>query len=102
MVAGMLSAIQDFAGDSFQMNADAAPDEFRIGEVQVWIAPGHSAYLAAVIRGSPPHKLRTMLEQTIERVHVLKGDSLATFDGDAVPFEPLRESLEECLRSQYK
>src|SRR6266576_388256 len=52
MVAGMLSAIQDFARDSFEADEDSALEEFRVGELQVWIAPGRSAYLAAVIRGN--------------------------------------------------
>ena len=40
MVAGMLSAIQDFARDSFATGDDSALEEFRVGELQVWIAPG--------------------------------------------------------------
>src|SRR5450432_3684285 len=71
MVAGMLSAIQDFSRDSFKTGKDEALEEFRIGELQVWIAPGTHAYLAAVIRGNPPRELRACLEDAIERVHVL-------------------------------
>lgn len=65
MVAGMLSAIQDFARDSFQTGDDSTLDEFRIGELQVWIASGRSAYLAAVVRGNPSRELRTTLEEAI-------------------------------------
>ena len=61
MVAGMLSAIQDFARDSFATGEDAL-EEFRVGELQVWIAPGPFAYLAAVVRGDPPRELRTNAE----------------------------------------
>jgi outer membrane protein OmpA-like peptidoglycan-associated protein len=102
MVGGMLSAIQDFARDSFATGDDSALEEFRIGELQVWIAPGPQAYLAAVIRGNPPRELRSTMEETIESVHILKGDQLATFDGDAAVFEPLRPDLESCLQSQYQ
>ncbi len=101
MVGGMLSAIQDFARDSFATGDDSALEEFRVGELQVWIAPGPQAYLAAVIRGNPPRELHTTLEETIESVHVLKGDFLATFDGDPAVFESLRPDLENCLHSQY-
>ena len=59
MVAGMLSAIQDFARDSFKTGSDEGLEEFRVGELQVWIAPGTHAYLAAVIRGNPPRELLT-------------------------------------------
>lgn len=101
MVAGMLSAIQDFARDSFKTGQDATLEEFRIGELQVWIAPGRHAYLAAVIRGNPPRELRTTLEETIESVHILKASALADFKGDAAEFASLRPELEACLRAQY-
>lgn len=101
MVAGMLSAIQDFARDSFRTGQDANLEEFRVGELQVWIAPGQHAYLAAVIRGNPPRELRTTLEETIESVHILKASALADFQGDAATFASLRPELEACLRAQY-
>ena len=102
MVAGMLSAIQDFARDSFKTDADASLEEFRIGELQVWIAPGRHAYLAAVIRGTPPRELRTTLEETIDSIHILHGEALAQFNGDTSAFESVRPELEACLRAQYK
>lgn len=101
MVAGMLSAIQDFARDSFATGEDSTLEEFRVGELQVWIVPGRHAYLAAVIRGNPSLELRPTLQETIETVHVLKGSALAEFEGDASVFEPLRPELESCLRAQY-
>lgn len=101
MVAGMLSAIQDFARDSFQTGDDSTLDEFRMGELQVWTASGRSAYLAAVIRGNPSRELRTTLEETIDSIHTLKGSALAHFEGDPAIFESLRPELESCLRSQY-
>jgi hypothetical protein len=94
MVAGMLSAIQDFARDSFKTGNDEALEEFRVGELQIWIASGAHAYLAAVIRGNPPRDLRICLEDAIESIHVLRGSALAKFDGDATPLESLRPELE--------
>jgi outer membrane protein OmpA-like peptidoglycan-associated protein len=76
-------------------------EEFRVGELQAWIAPGAYAYLAAVIRGDPPRELRITLEDTIDSIHILKGSALANFKGDAALFESLRPDLEACLRSQY-
>lgn len=101
MVAGMLSAIQDFARDSFAVGGDSALEEFRIGELQVWIAPGRHAYLAAVVRGNPPRELRTTLEEAIESIHILKGSALASYGGDSSAFTSLRPELEACLRAQY-
>jgi outer membrane protein OmpA-like peptidoglycan-associated protein len=101
-VAKMLSAIQGFTRNAFKTGEDAALKEFRVGELQVWIAPGRYAYLAAVIRGDPPRALRITLEETIEVVHLLTGTALANFRGDPVIFEPFRTELEACLRSQSR
>ena len=101
MVAGMLSAIQDFARDSFASGEDSVLEEFRVGELQVWIVAGRHAYLAAVIRGNPSLELRSALQETIETVHVLKGSALAEFEGDASAFESLKPELESCLHAQY-
>jgi outer membrane protein OmpA-like peptidoglycan-associated protein len=102
MVAGMLSAIVDFTRDSFQAGEDATLEEFRVGELQVWIAPGRHAYLAAAIRGNPSRELHTALDDAIDNAHILKGSALAKFNGDASVFEPLRPELEACLSAQYK
>jgi OOP family OmpA-OmpF porin len=101
MLAGMLSAIQDFARDGLKSRKDASIADFRMDDdVQVWVAPGPRAYLAAVIRGNPPRELRTRLEETIERIHTLRSSALAKFNGDATQFESLRPELESCLREQ--
>jgi outer membrane protein OmpA-like peptidoglycan-associated protein len=101
MIAGMLSAIQDFARDSFEVGQESMLEEFRMEEFQVWIVREQYAYLAAVIRGNPPRELRATLEETIESIHVLKGSALAKFQGNAAIFESLRPELEACLRAQY-
>ncbi len=101
MVAGMLSAIQDFARDSFALGEESTLEEFRVGQLEVWVAPGRHAFLAAVVRGTPPRELRATLEEAIESIHVLQGSALAHFNGDAAQFEALRPELEACLRAQY-
>jgi len=101
VIANMLSAIQEFARNSFGVSAGSALVEFRVGQLQVWIALGRYAYLAAVIRGNPSRELRSTLEKTIQTIHVLKASALARFEGDASAFQSVRPQLESCLRSQY-
>ncbi len=101
VIANMLSAIQEFARKSFGVSAGSALVEFRVGQLQVWIALGRYAYLAAVIRGTPSRELRSALEKTIQIIHVLKASALARFDGNASAFQSLRPELESCLHSQY-
>lgn len=101
LIAGMLSAIRDFARDALKGRADAALDEFRMDDMECSVASGRHAYLAAVIRGTAPRELRAMLEEAIETIHMLKGGELARFEGDSAVFESLRPELEACLREQY-
>ncbi len=102
MLAGMLSAIQDFARDSFKVKDNASLEEFRIGDLQIWVIPGRYAYLAAAILGTPPRALYRTLEEALESAHILQGAALAKFDGDAAVFESLRPELELCMQPQYQ
>jgi OOP family OmpA-OmpF porin len=101
MVSAMLTAIRDFARDSFRVSEAEALETLQIGELSVWIEQGPHAILAAVIRGTPPRELRAALQDVIERVHSQHGDALRSFDGDAGPFEAARPLLETCLQVQY-
>ncbi|HEX2339358.1 MAG TPA: OmpA family protein [Vicinamibacterales bacterium] len=102
MVSAMLTAIRDFARDSFRVSEAEALETLEIGDLTVWIEQGPHAILAAVIRGTPPHELRSVLQDVIERVHSQHGDALRSFDGDTGPFESARPLLETCLQVQYQ
>ena len=102
MVAGMLTAIRDFARDSFRVAEDETLDNFRIGELSVWIEQGPHAILAVVIRGNAPAELRERMQEALEHVHARMGDALASFSGDTAPFEVVRPALETCLESRYR
>jgi OOP family OmpA-OmpF porin len=102
MVAGMLTAIQSFARDSFKADEDERVEEFRVGDLQIWIAPGRYADLAAVVRGTPPPELRAALEEARDSIHVLQSMAFANYDDDPSVFESARPILEACLLSEYK
>ncbi len=102
LIAGMLSAIRDFARDAFKGAEGADLHEFRVGQEEVWVVPGQYAYLAAAINGSAPRDLRVLFEETLDSAHVQMGSAFAGFEGDPAVFEPLRPELEACLREQRK
>jgi OOP family OmpA-OmpF porin len=102
MISGMLTAIHDFARDSFRVSDSDVLETLQIGELSVWIEQGPHAILAAVIRGTAPRELRALLQDVIERIHIHYGDALRSFDGDSSPFEPSRLMLETCLQIQYQ
>ncbi len=102
LVSSMLTALDDFAHDSFNTGAEDSLDALEIGDLTVWIAQGPQAYLAAVIRGTPALEVRRMMEDVIETVHLQYKAELEAFDGDAEPLEGTRPLLEAVLVSQYK
>ncbi|MCG8634898.1 MAG: OmpA family protein [Desulfobacterales bacterium] len=101
LVSGMLTAIQDFVRDSFNTDAGDDLETLRIGsDRSVWVEKGEHAFIAAVIKGTPPVELRTFYRETIEEVHIKASGALSDFDGDTTPFALFRETLNAGL--QYK
>jgi len=100
MVSGMLTAIRDFARDSFGGTEASALDAFQVGDLTVWVEQGPLAILAGVIRGNPPQDLKAVFAETIEKIHSDQGSELEAFEGNAAPFERSRPLLESCLRVQ--
>jgi outer membrane protein OmpA-like peptidoglycan-associated protein len=102
LVSGMLTAIQDFVRDSFSVAAEEAVDTMRVGDLVVWVEQGQEAYLAAVIRGTPPVGLRAVLRDALETIHLELAEAFEGYAGDTVAFEPARHHLEGCLQMQVQ
>lgn len=102
LVAGMLSAIQQFVHDSFESPNEDTLDSFTVGEMQVWIEQGPHAVIAAVIRGHAPSAYRVSLDETLEKIEGDYASALASFKGDASPFHTTTDQLHALLESQYR
>ena len=102
MVSGMLTAIRDFAHDSFRVSENDALEALQVGDVTVWVEQGPYAILAAVIRGTAPRELRTALQEVLEYVHAYHGEALRAFSDDAAPFQKVRPALEGLLHAEYR
>src|SRR5208282_321826 len=102
MISGMLSALQDFARDSFHAAKSDTLENFKVGDFDVWAEQGPQALIAAVIRGQPPQSVRLKLRETLERLHGRFGRLLEDFSGDAARFGSAHDLLTECLASQRR
>jgi OOP family OmpA-OmpF porin len=98
----MLTAIQDFVKDSFEVNDGAALEALRMGELTVWVEQGPEALLAALIRGQPPPELRDAFRDALERIHRSVGRELLLFNGDTHSFECCEGVLRSCLLSDMQ
>ncbi|MDX2452275.1 OmpA family protein [Desulfosarcina sp.] len=103
LVSGMLTAIEDFVRDSFNVGSDQSLDTLRIGsERSIWIEQGPKAIIAVVIRGTPPLELRDRMADILGDIHLTFNQALDEYDGDAVAFEAAREELRSCLGTEFK
>ena len=100
LVSAMLTAIQDFARDSFQMG-DATIRTFKIGDLTVLIETSPYATTAAAVRGSAPIELSDHLAVALETVQLRFANDLSDFVGDTSLFEATKPILETCLTTVY-
>ena len=97
MVSGMLTAIQDFARDSFRPSASDQLEVVGFGEFKLWLQHGPLAMLAAVVSGQPPPELRQVLEREVEAIHAEFTPAMQQFDGDASTVAGTEVHLRRCL-----
>lgn len=102
LVSAMLTAIQDFVRDSFNVETSNTLDTLQYGDLTIWIEQGPLAILAGVIKGNAPKELRLTFQEAIERIHLRQGNDLRNFQGDTAPFEASFPYLEACLQQRYK
>ena len=102
MVAGMLSAIQQFVRDSFDSKNEETLDGLNVGELEVWVEEGPDAVIAAVIRGHAPADYRLAMKEALEEIQRLYSSGLANFKGDAAPFHAADELLSRLLATQHR
>jgi OOP family OmpA-OmpF porin len=101
VIPGMLTAMQDFVRDSFGIQQEETLEALRVGDVTIWVEQGPKALIATVIRGNAPAKLRSLLQDALETIHLEQEETLDTFQGDAAPFPASRSYLATCLQAQY-
>src|SRR3984957_13427454 len=102
MVAGMLSAIQQFVRDSFTSKDSESLASLNIGDLQVWVEESPNAILAAVVRGHAPADFRQAMNEVLEDIQRYFSSALANFKGDAGPFRAADERLSKLLETRYK
>ena len=100
LISSMLTAIQDFVGDSFKTaEAGGRLRTFSVGEVTVMVEAGPQAVIAAVVRGQAPDTLIVRLQEVLETLHLQLARQFARFNGDAAPFDVAQPVLESCLET---
>lgn len=102
LIAGMLTAIQDFMRDAFETPKEDTATSFSINELNIIVENGNHAVVAAVVRGQPRAEIRLQLRDALDRIETTLAGPLADFDGETDPFEIVRPQLEACLTESQR
>jgi outer membrane protein OmpA-like peptidoglycan-associated protein len=102
MVAGLLSAIQQFARDSFQSGKTENLGNMTFDELQIRVVSGPNAVIAAAIRGHAPEAYNLAMNETLEQIQRHYSSALARFAGDPGPFRAAEAQIARLLETQYR
>ncbi len=100
MVSAMLTAIQDFVRDCFT-GGGGDLDSIRLGEFNIYMEKSPQAFLACVVRGTPPADFRSRIQANFDLMLVECSDAMAAFNGDTAPFFGLQRRLDDCLSARF-
>jgi len=102
MVSGMLTAIQDFARDCFNNEGDnSALSSLKMDEYTIYLVQSPQAYLACVVRGTPPAHFLDRLNENLELSLAECAGFFDGFKGDAAPFQAAKKYLNDCLSQKF-
>ncbi|TQV89352.1 OmpA family protein [Aliikangiella coralliicola] len=101
LVSSMLTAITDFASDSFNQESDSL-NVIQFGELTLLIESGPFAILAFAVRGAITSEVKQRIIELIENIHTRYASQLEHFDGDITPFEECHSTLTGALMQKKK
>lgn len=101
MVSAMLTAIQDFVRDCFANGQEGSLESLQFGDSTIMVERTPQAYLACVVKGTPPAGFRDKLRETLDLLLIEFSEEIDTFQGDTDPFKLACMRLEDCLISKF-
>jgi hypothetical protein len=93
LVGGMLTAIRDFAQETFGRGQEGDLDEIEYGEQRILTEASRYAYLAVVITGVEPPGFRAEMRERIIQVEHRFAEFLRRYDGDPAALAPIADIL---------
>lgn len=94
LISGMLTAIRDFAHDSFGDGSDdESLDEVQYGDERIVIQNGQYVFLAAVTTGVEPEWFRARLRSFVSELHIQHAPALRDYTGDPATLPDLPPML---------
>ncbi|MEM0343203.1 MAG: hypothetical protein QXU73_02975 [Thermoplasmata archaeon] len=101
VVSAMFTAVQEFVRDSFQ-KGEVGLKKLEIGDKNVLIEKGKSAYLALIYSGWPPKDLLNMLPMLERDIEERYKDRLERWNGTAKSVRGVEKMLQDYMTGTYK
>ncbi|MCP4140635.1 MAG: SH3 domain-containing protein [Chloroflexi bacterium] len=95
IISGMLTAIRDFAKDSFGESGEL--NEIKHGDQLILLQTSQDIYVASVLNGTIPQGYNALLSLVVIEVNTKYEDELHNFDGDMDKLPPLQNELRPLL-----
>lgn len=102
MVAGLLTAIQQFAQDGFNTARDEALDDLGFSGFRIWVEVGPQAVIAAAFRGHAPEDYRVHMREVLEGIEQHYAAAFDNFKGDTDPFRGADDRLTPLLEERSR
>ncbi|MCB8980831.1 MAG: hypothetical protein H6657_25755 [Ardenticatenaceae bacterium] len=100
LISGMLTAIRDFARDSFGDGDDSQElREIEFGDERIIIQSGQYVYAAAVIKGIESTGFHARLQELVSELHIQHKPQLRDYRGDPATLPALAPQLETFAQS---
>lgn len=94
LISGMLTAIRDFARDSFgEGDEEQELREVEFGDERIIIQSGQYIYAAAVIKGIEPTGFHARLQELVSELHINYKPELRDYAGDPATLPDLLPTL---------
>ena len=101
ILAGMLTAVQNFIRDSFD-EAGGRLNEIRFENYDILISHGKNVVLAAIISTKKPEKLRNQLRNATEDLEKQFGERISHWGGDRKELGDVDLLMKKFLAGKYK
>lgn len=93
LFSGMLTAIQDFAKDSFKDEESSEIKKLEFADKKILLERGEHVFMAVVYSGRATKPTYKKMRKTMERIEDEYGDVLASWEGDTEDIRGIKEEL---------
>lgn len=99
LVSGMLTAIRDFAQDTFGPSEDGQLNEIQYGDHRIIIEVAEFIYMAVVVQGFEPRQFRDEVREVLIHIQWQVQRDVRSYDGNAARFAEVDSQIRGLMQT---